>query len=236
MARAQLDRSRRGLERKLDAGSRRHYPENRIRTSLRLPISPLSIEREITLTGNTVQLDYRLQNLSGEPFEYLWAFHPMLRTVPGDRLVLPADCRHRAHARYCLGGCPFGHRGDAWPWPKPLPGVDLSRLDLGGDRRAVKLYTEPLSDGMAAIENETTGDRLTFRFHPAELDTVGIWINGGALNGMDEVAIEPTNAAPDALDAAVRQWKRHGIVAPEQIRRWSFSMELSGSRTAGSRK
>ena len=31
---------------------------------------------------------------------------------------------------------------------------------------------------------------------------------------MDEVAIEPTSAAPDALDVAVRQWKRHGTVAP----------------------
>jgi hypothetical protein len=44
---------------------------------------------------------------------------------------------------------------------------------------------------------------------------------------MDEVAIEPTGAAPDALDAAVRQWKRHGAVAPGATRSWSFSMELS---------
>ena len=92
----------------------------------------------------------------------------------------------------------------------------------------MKLYTEPLTDGMAAIENESTGERLTFRFDPAELDTVGIWINGGALNGMDEVAIEPTSAAPDALDVAVRQWKRHGTVAPGETRRWSFVMELAG--------
>ena len=81
---------------------------------------------------------------------------------------------------------------------------------------------------MAGIENETTGERLTFRFDPAELDTVGLWINGGGLSGLDEVAIEPTNAAPDALDAAVREWKRHSTVARSGVRTWSFSMELSG--------
>jgi hypothetical protein len=201
--------------------------EHRIRTRLRLPISPLEIEREISLAGNTVGLDYGLRNLSEGPFEYLWAFHPMLRTVPGDRIVLPAGCR-TVRTEVCLGGCPLGQRGDRWTWPEPLAGIDLARFDLGGPRRAVKLYTEPLADGMAAIENERTGERLTFRFDPAELDTVGIWINGSALNGMNEVAIEPTSAAPDALDVAVRQWKRHGTVGPGQARRWSFAMELAG--------
>ena len=57
---------------------------------------------------------------------------------------------------------------------------------------------------------------------------MGIWINGGGLNGLDEVAIEPTNAAPDALDTAVRQWKRHGTISIGRTKQWSFSMELSG--------
>ena len=78
----------------------------RIRTRLRLPISPLLIEREISLAGSTVRLDYRLRNLSDGPFEYLWAFHPMLRTVPGDRIVLPASCR-TVQTEVCLGGCPL---------------------------------------------------------------------------------------------------------------------------------
>ena len=92
--------------------------EHRIRTRLRLPISPLWIERDITLTGQTVQFDYRLRNLSDEPFEYLWAFHPMLHQAPGDHLVMPETCRS-VRTEVCLGGHFLGHRGDWWAWPEP---------------------------------------------------------------------------------------------------------------------
>jgi hypothetical protein len=202
--------------------------EHRLVTRLELPISPLWIERCVTLADGVVRFDYQLRNLSDQPFEYLWAFHPLLRLVPGDRLALPAGCR-TLYTEVCLGDCPLGVRGDKWSWPEPLPGIDLARFDLGGDGRAVKLYTEPLREGMAAIRNETTGEALTFRFDPKQLDTLGIWINQRGLNGWDDVAIEPTNAAPDALDRAVNEWKRHGSLSPGETRPWSFSIELSGS-------
>ena len=91
VAGSSLARPRRSLERKLGVGPRA-LAEHRIRTRLRLPISPLWIERDITLTGRTVQFDYQLRNLSDERFEYLWAFHPLLRLTPA-AAFLPASCR-----------------------------------------------------------------------------------------------------------------------------------------------
>jgi galactose mutarotase-like enzyme len=200
--------------------------ERRIVTRLRLPISPLWIERQVSLAGPTVRLDYRLRNLSDEPFEYLWAFHPLLVHSPGDRLILPRNCR-KVRTDSCLGRWPLGSRGDEWDWPEPMPGVNLARFEPGDDGFAVKLYTEPLDEGMAALHNELTGERLTLRFDPRQLNTLGLWINRGAWNGYQHIAIEPTSAAPDPLDLAVRDWKRFGSLEPGQTRQWWFSIELS---------
>ncbi|MBN1910315.1 MAG: hypothetical protein JW818_11290 [Pirellulales bacterium] len=195
-------------------------------TRLQLPISPLWMERRIRLSGEVVRFDYQLRNRSDEPFEYLWAFHPMMNLSPGDRLILPDDCR-KVRTDTCLGGCPLGQRGDEWDWPAPVPGVDLARFDLGGPDRAVKLYTLPMNEGWATIQNEDSGESLTFRFDHKQLDTMGIWINRGGWNGYQHIAIEPTNAAPDALDLAVNEWKRHGCLQPDQTTSWGFSIELS---------
>lgn len=200
--------------------------EGRIATRLKTPISPLLIERTLSLDDGQVRFDYRLENLDDQPQEYLWALHPMMTIEPGDRILLPETCR-QIRTDACLGGCPLGSCGDVWDWPRPTADIDLSRLDLGGDGCAVKLYTEPLSDGQAALFNETTGERLDFLFDPLEVDTLGIWINQGGFGGFHHVALEPTNAAPDSLTVAVQDWKRFGCLDAGENKHWTLILRLS---------
>ena len=60
----------------------------------------------------------------------------------------------------------------------------------------MKLYTEPLTEGMVAVANEVTGERLAFRFDPQQLNTVGFSINRGGFGGLDDVAVEPPTPPP----------------------------------------
>ena len=198
----------------------------RLVTRLRLPISPLCVQRVLAIEGALIRFDYGLENLSNEPFEYVWAFHPMMALEPGDQIILPGGCKC-VRTDACFGGCPLGSRGDEWDWPRPAPAIDLSRLELGGEGRAVKLFTEPLAEGNAAIWNTNTGERLTFEFDTDEIDTLGIWINRGGFGGFHHVALEPTNGAPDPLDVAVRDWKRFGRLGANEVRQWSFRIRLS---------
>ena len=197
----------------------------RIATTVRTPISPLRFSRVLSLDRNVIRFDYALT--SEEPFEYIWAFHPLMTIEAGDRIELSPTCQ-QVCTELCLGGCPLGVRGDRWQWPNPQPAIDLSRYDLGGPDRAVKLYTEPVSDGQAAIHNADSGARIQFAFDASQINTLGIWINRGGWNGYHHVALEPASGAPDALDAAVKQWHRFGQLRPRQTRRWSFTIQLSG--------
>jgi len=172
-------------------------------TRLRLPVSPLALERRATVDGRTVRFDYALTNLSPEPYEYVWAFHPLMTVETGDRLDVPCT-RVRADL-------PFGGASSAWPHAVP-------------DGGAVKLYTEDLAEGFAAIRNAAMGEALVFGFDRRDLPAVGLWINDGGWNGYRHVAIEPTSGAPDALDAAVRDWRRYAVVPAGATRHWSFTM------------
>ena len=172
-------------------------------TRLRLPISPLTIERRVTLDGNTVRFGYALTNRSDEPCEYVWAFHPLLTVEEGDRLDVPCT-RVRSDL-------PFGGEASAWPHAVPEGG-------------AVKLYTEELAEGYAAIRNADRGEALVFTFDLKELPAVGLWINRGGWGGYRHVAIEPTSGAPDALDAAVNDWRRFAVVPAGRTNHWGFSV------------
>ncbi len=197
----------------------------RIVTRLDLPISPLTIERTIHLDARTARFDYLLTNRSDAEQAYVWAFHPMMTIEAGDRIVLP-DSVSRVRTEMAMGDLPLGERGEAWSWPRPMDGIDFAALELGGPNRAAKLFTDPLSEGRAAIVNDRTGDALTLTFDAAQLNTLGVWINRGGFGGYQHVALEPTNGAPDALDLAVNDWGRHASVDGGATKRWGFVLHM----------
>lgn len=197
----------------------------RIVTSLLLPISPLAINRSISLHANRVQLDYELTNTGNESFEYLWALHPMMAIQDGDQMVLPSEC-NRVRLDATVINCGLGSRGDLIPYPRPAPGIDLERLRFERAAAAVKFFTEPLSLSCAALRNRRNGEYIVFSADPRELNTFGVWINRGGWSNFHHVAIEPTNGAPDPLDLAVEEWRRFSQLAPNESRRWTLNIVL----------
>jgi hypothetical protein len=194
----------------------------RTTTRLQLPVSPFTLERTVSLDGATVSLEYLLQNTSPAREEFMWAFHPLIAIEAGDELALAGDgIQVRTEASM---NCPLGQRGAGWSWPEPLPGIQFDRLDLGGEARAVKLFTEPGQVGGAEVRNARTSNSLRFVFDPQQIDTLGLWINRGGWNGFHHLAIEPGIGAPDPLAAAVQDWRRFGKVEAGAERKWGFQI------------
>jgi len=197
---------------------------NRITTRLRLPISPLALERTATVDGPRLRLRYAVTNIGAGPYEYLWALHPLFALQPGDRLRLPEEIRRVT--TFLAINAPLGNAGDEWDWPAPAEGIRPDAFDLGKGDSAVKFFTPPLRCGEAAIENIRTGDFLRLGFSTTELNTLGVWINRGGWGGYHHAAIEPTNGAPDPLDAAVNGWRRFSRLDPGETRRWEIWIEV----------
>ena len=195
-----------------------------ITTRVQLPVSPLAIERSITIEANTVRLRYRLRNTGSGPFEYVWSLHPLLTVHEDDRIVLPPEVTSvrvdnaSAHE--------LRPRGTRIAWPAPAPGYRLDHREFRDPGAGIKVYTDPLREGWAAIESRHEGIR--FEFDTRQLDTLGVWINRGACGGYTHVGLEPACCAPDPLDEAVRVWKRFRALECGAEARWDLVLRLLG--------
>lgn len=197
-------------------------------TSVYLSISPLFIERKLFIEGSCIHFEYSVKNISSDTYEYIWAFHPLFDIQAGDQIILP-DSVTQVATDASLGFQDSGgsELGTLWTWPQPNQDINFSKLELGGNGRAIKLYSHGLTEGSAELINSRTGDRLSIAFDPNDTNTLGIWINRGGFGGFHHIALEPTNGAPDSLKTAVEKWHRFGRLDAHQVRKWSFSINLS---------
>jgi galactose mutarotase-like enzyme len=182
---------------------RRALENGVLKTSVRLKISPLELERAIELNGCEIRLDYQLLNLGARDESFLWALHPLLQLQAGDRLELPGSTRALLN-------------GAGW-----VDSVDSAIPE----KNSAKIFARPVREGRAGIFNFVTGDRLEFIWDAAENDTLGLWLTRGGWHGHHHFAIEPTNAAADALTAAVQ--KRCGKVAASASVKWQLRLRVS---------
>jgi galactose mutarotase-like enzyme len=208
------------------------WDQGHIKTTVATPVSPFSLERTVRLEENEVRLDYRLKNLSWKPEPFLWAFHPLLGMVEGDRIALPEEVRSvRVESVDGLQGMSHGGTG---PWPEPLPGVNLSWMDFGPYSPAcAKLFVESPSVPCAAIVNSHTSESLVLRTDVRQNPALGIWITRGGWYGYEHAALEPTNVASDSLAEVAAKATSAIVLPPEGERAWTIRLCLEVLRSAG---
>jgi hypothetical protein len=179
------------------------WENGRLLTRLKLSISPFQFERNIRLEGNTVRLNYTLANLGEMDELYLWAFHPLLRLQPDDRLDLPESTRSQLN-------------GATW-----VDAIDVAVPEA----KCAKIFAAPVSEGWAAVNNPQTGDRLEFSWNPAENNTLGLWLTRGGWHGHDHFSVEPANANHDSLVTAAER-KCCGTIAAQSTAGWQICLRI----------
>jgi galactose mutarotase-like enzyme len=190
-----------------------------------LPITPLRFARSIRLEGNCVRFDYRLQNLGAQPEDYLWAMHPLFTLQAGDTLELPDDVS--CIKLECAAGGTTNGRGATWSWPAPFPGVRLDRLELPDNSKGyLKAFAMP-QVGEVRLRTATTDGALTIRWDVAANPCLGLWLTRGGYKGWHHLAVEPSNGAPDSLEAAVDDWRQSGKLEPGEVRTWWVEWALT---------
>jgi galactose mutarotase-like enzyme len=194
----------------------------KIRTSVSLPLSPLSLTRELSLTGSTLRMEYTLLNEGTAPEAWLWAWHPLFTLEQGDRLELPDQVKRLTveTARH-----PDALRGTIWEWPSPAPGVQLDQLGLQDDDAYMKAFAGPLHWGEARLANDRSGTSLTLRWDAESLPFLGIWLTRGGYQGWHHVALEPTNLPAETLAEGCRL-NPDPFLAPGGTQKWWMEIQL----------
>lgn len=207
--------------------------EGKIRTSVDLPVSPLTFCRTITLCGEKVLLDYEVSNRGEEEEIFLWAHHPLYAIQSGDTLQLPSTVRDVFVTGAEGSVAPLA--GIRCTWPEPKTGIHLDELDLGGEG-CVKFFAGPLHTGEASVVNRSTGAGLEVRWDTRHNPWLGIWLTRGAYMGFHHLAIEPTNGGGDALDmldallsdsSGMNAGRPPAPLLPRQSRAWQLEIQLT---------
>jgi len=174
-----------------------------MKTSVTLAISPFHFERTIELHVNEIRLDYRLENLSNEPEEFLWAMHPLLPVHDNIQLNLTQEVRNLlAEANW------------------------IDELKFSSDKPAfVKTFASPLREGRASVVNTAARDQLQFEWDTPRNNTLGLWLTRGGWNGYHHLALEPANGAADALTDAVKA-RQGGLLAPQEKQSWQVNLRV----------
>ena len=195
---------------------------------------PYALEKRLTLGASRVRIEYRLENLSPFPLRYLWSAHPLFDARPGMRVELPEGVGVRTD--WSKGGR-LGELGTRHTWPSTRDAsgatVTLDLLPQLGAGTADKLYTDRLpmtgGDTICRLLDPEIGESVGFRFDPAEIPYVGVWLNmdGWPLSGETcfNVALEPCTGYPDRLDYAVAR-DEAATLEPRSVNRWTLHLEL----------
>lgn len=170
-------------------------------TTVRLGVTGLLFARTIELSDREVQVRYTLTNPGNQAEAFLWAMHPLLAMVAGDRLDLPADVRSQL-------------AGESW----------IDSLTFGeGQPACAKVFAGPVRDGRAGVANPRTGDRLSFHWDAAENTWLGLWLTRGGWHGHHHLALEPTNGMPDSL-AVAADHNLAGQLPPHGCKSWAVRL------------
>jgi hypothetical protein len=198
---------------------------------------PYRFERRLTLTAKsaTVDLDYRVANLTPFDMPFVWSIHPILQIEAGMHLSLPDNVETVRIDSTTDGG--VGDAGGECSWPlaahKDLSPYDLSLIPSADVGRAMKIYTLPLPENRLMetwIQDKTGAHRFGFQFHSDEITHVGVWMNYGGWSGSEStpyynLGLEPCIGGADSLVAA-RGLGEYGILAAKQTKHWSLKMVI----------
>jgi galactose mutarotase-like enzyme len=194
--------------------------DDSVKGTVKLDCLPMRFTRTVSFDSeHTVRFDYIAQNLGTNPLRFLWALHPLNVLEKDTKLLLPMGSRRllNVHQRSAPGYAgkeiDFGSSGLSVPYSI-------------GHGHSCKFYVNnPLKVGCAGLYYPQDRLALIYRFDPAKLPYLGVWINTGGFKNEVNIAIEPSNSFYDSLERAVSN-STAPVILPGNDVYWSLKIDL----------
>lgn len=198
---------------------------------------PLRFAKRYSLHGSTLRVDADIMNIGDELTPLHYALHPLLAIESGDRIALPPECGHLL--LYDSAMHRLGKMGDKVAWPHASVhgtgrSVDLSVIDVAGEKTAEMLYTPRLKNGVCGLYRKNSEQGITLRFSPEQLPWMGMWIccGGWPEDGAPRqyaFAPEPTTAPCGSLAQALEENTAKHLMPGEHLAfHYEFTLSAPG--------
>ena len=181
---------------------------------------PYSLRKRLRLTGGTLRIDYRLENLSAFDLPCLWAAHPDLALPADAEVVLPDGVTELVAV---LGGEAAWGETVSWPVHR---GRDLRLVRSSDAGRFAKYYVKGrLPEGWCAVRFPSRGVAVRLQFPVDRVPYLGILPNEGGVDGLYELFLEPCTAPLDRPDLA-RLAGEDALLPARAVREWYLEIDV----------
>lgn len=174
----------------------------------RLRRSPFALHRRVSVTGDTLRVVERFENVGAAPVAAIWSHHPAFGGPligPGAVMDAPA-CTVLVEEQIPAAGSGVAPGARA-PWPTVPDGdgrdVDLRRIPQVADGIGRMHYLVDIGDGPVTIRNADAGVGVELDWDRRTLPAAWVWTEAGAtkeapfFGTQHAFAVEPTTTAPD---------------------------------------
>jgi hypothetical protein len=178
--------------------------------------------RDLSLRGATLEVIYRVENMTTEPAPFLWAMHPLFALRQGERIDLPSTS---ALVPTYLSTTSRADALTPIPWPEGDDRIPF-RIDCvqGADAHFAGKFFAAGDVRRARIGGAAGWLDMTWR----GIARVGIWITYGgwpSANDIIHVGIEPTTSPDDQLSEAIKRHRALKLL-PRGSTTWSVALLL----------
>ncbi len=184
--------------------ARFHYAFGDKKFDMTFKSDRLSYSYTKTVTGKNdgaIAIQYTIDNLSDEPFYYIWAAHCMLAAVEGGKIITPFPKGVPVEIMFD-NNKEYGDRGDIIHVKERM----LTSSSFSPDGNTYKYYfSETVPAGFVKYTNPKILRDFIIRFDNNKLPYLGIWINNGHFKTMYNVAPEICSAPYDSPDTAIKR-------------------------------
>lgn len=208
-----------------EQGGRLHFAVHGVRF-------PYRLEKWVSLVDEaTLHTDYRLTNLSGFDFDFMWAAHMMLNLEEGAELALPEGVRKVVTALSFDGG--LGRYGDEFDWPLARLAAgqtrDLRRMQPKSARQTVKYFVKGrMPEGWCALTYPQSGCTLRLSWPVEQAPYLAVLADEGGWDDLYSLFLEPATASFDRLDVARLRGECSTVKAGD-VYEWHLDITLARS-------
>ena len=163
-----------------------------------IPLFGLTYRRRMELRQDSphLDMDYRIENVSGAPRHYLWRLHPALNISVGDVLECPA---RTGQVRVV----------DSTRWasdePFQWPVLNGERIDVLGEPDGTNgcVFLYDMERGHLALRKADTGLAFALEFDTRVFPYVCSFVSFGGFEGHYTIIPEPSSAMPVSVNKAM---------------------------------
>ncbi len=186
--------------------------------------APVLFERTMLVTGDVLQLRYRVENHGEVPLPYLYAFHPLFSGGDGVRLVLPPGQNPPVVVSWSTKGF-LGKNGTQTDWQTLLGGALEGGTYRAGSKRYYKYFVRGIGQAALAYPG---GARIELEWPAQTLPYLALWCSEGGVGDLEHIAPEPTTTRFDSLSEAVRGGEARTLAAGA-VDEWTIRLRVAAS-------